>query len=120
MTAATMRPKRAHVLLDRALADSNADPQQLAADALGAPEPVLVAISPIKVMVSTASVRFAFPARDRARREARNPSRCHRRRIFGWTMARARRQPGSTFALRSRRRRSNRVSFRCAHFLRRR
>ena len=79
----------------------------------------LATISRIKVMVSSATRRSTFPARDRRRQNARNPSRCHRRRVSGCTMARARRHVGSTAAAMRKRSRSNIVILGCGNLLRR-
>jgi len=56
-----------------------------------------VAIVRINAMVSAASLRSA--PQDLLLRRHRNPSRCHRRTVSGWTMATTRCHPGNVAAL---------------------
>jgi hypothetical protein len=63
-------------------------------------------------------MRCLVMVRERRRQKSRNPSRCHRRRVSGCTMARARRQRGKTAAATRSRIRSDLVSLGRGDFLR--
>ena len=70
---------------------------------------LFVAISRMRATVS-AGRRGGVAEFDLSRQKSRNPRRCQRRIVSGWTIAIARRQPGSSRAATISRSRSRRVS----------
>ena len=80
------------VAADRPIADGDAQLEQLAPDALGAPEPVLLREAAIRARTSCGTRGRPSAAGSATTREAASRWRCQRSTVSGWTSTRWRRQ----------------------------
>jgi hypothetical protein len=95
--ALTPRPRtssRATVLLDRSLADVNAELEQLAPDALCTPGRLSTAMRLMRSIVLEAVRGLVHFVRESIRQRTRNPARCPRRIVSGLTSSTVLNPPG--------------------------